>query len=260
VVGEHERAVRAGERSREIDDANPFQRSGGGHGRESTVDPVSELLPLFPLGNVLFPGALMPLHIFEPRYRLLIRRSIDGARPFGIVLIRTGSEVGSNAAEPYGVGTEAKIVAETALADGRSYIVTRGERRFAIEDLVRDAEPYLVGRVRFLDEPLGDGATEIADGVLDALSAYLLAVLAVTQDERGERALVEGLRDAPPSEIAYRIAGTLAVDAPQHQALLELASASDRLREEKRILDRETSLLRDLLVRLRVRGERGGLN
>ncbi|HEY7623525.1 MAG TPA: LON peptidase substrate-binding domain-containing protein [Candidatus Limnocylindria bacterium] len=221
---------------------------------------MSEILPLFPLGNVLFPGALMPLHIFEPRYRLLVRRSVDGGRPFGIVLIKSGFEVGSGAAEPHAVGTEAKIVAETPLADGRSYIVTRGGRRFAIEGLDREAEPYLVGRVRYLDEPIGDGAVEIAGKALDALSGYLLAVLAVTQDERGERALVDELRDVPPEEIAYRIAGTLAVDAPQQQALLELTSASDRLREETRILDRETSLLRDLLVRLRVRGERAGLN
>ena len=91
---------------------------------------MSELLPLFPLEAVLFPGALMPLHIFEPRYRLLIRRCIERQRPFGIVLIRNGSEVGAGA-EPYAVGTEAKIVAESPLPDGRSYIVTRGERRFA---------------------------------------------------------------------------------------------------------------------------------
>jgi len=55
---------------------------------------VSEILPLFPLGSVLFPGALMPLHIFEPRYRLLIRRCIDRQRPFGIVLIRRGQDRG----------------------------------------------------------------------------------------------------------------------------------------------------------------------
>jgi len=86
---------------------------------------VSELLPLFPLEAVLFPGALMPLHIFEPRYRLLIRRCIERQRPFGIVLIRNGSEVGAGA-EAYGVGTEAKIVAESRLRDGRSYIGNRG--------------------------------------------------------------------------------------------------------------------------------------
>jgi Lon protease-like protein len=201
----------------------------------------------------------MPLHIFEPRYRLLIRRCIERQQPFGIVLIRSGNEVGGGA-EPYDVGTEAKIVDQSPLPDGRSYIVARGERRFEVESLISDAEPYLMGQVRYLDEPEGEEASQNAVRALDALGAYLLAVLAVTEDSRGERALADELRDAPPADVAYRIAGTLAVDPPKQQALLELATASDRLLEETRILDRETDLLRDLLVRLRERGERTGLN
>jgi hypothetical protein len=220
---------------------------------------VSELLPLFPLGTVLFPGALMPLHIFEPRYRLLIRRCIERQRPFGIVLIRSGTEVGAGA-EPHDVGTEAKIVAESPLPDGRSYIVTRGERRFAVEAVIADAEPYLIGQVRYLDEPDGDRAADHARVALDALGSYLLAVVAVTDDARGERALADELRSSPPSDLAYRIAGSLAVNAPQQQALLELETASARLAEETRILNRETEILRDMLVRLRERGERRDLN
>jgi Lon protease-like protein len=220
---------------------------------------VSELLPLFPLGAVLFPGALMPLHIFEPRYRLLIRRCLERQRPFGIVLIRNGPEVGDGA-KPYDVGTEAKIVAQSPLPDGRSYIVTRGERRFAVESVIADAEPYLMGQVRYLDEPEGDRALDRAGVAREALGAYLLAVVAVTEDARGERALADDLRNAPPRDLAYRIAGSLAVDAPQQQALLELETASARLEEETRILNRETELLRDLLVRLRERGERPELN
>lgn len=157
---------------------------------------MSELLPLFPLGAVLFPGALMPLHIFEPRYRLLIRRCIERQRHFGIVLIRNGPEVGDGA-EPYEVGTEAKIVAESPLPDGRSYIVTRGERRFVVESLVADAEPYLMGQVRYLDETDGDRAVDRAGVAREALGAYLLAVVAVTDDARGERALADDLRNAP---------------------------------------------------------------
>ncbi|MEK6226748.1 MAG: LON peptidase substrate-binding domain-containing protein [Chloroflexota bacterium] len=220
---------------------------------------MSELLPLFPLRAVLFPGALMPLHIFEPRYRLLIRRCSERQRPFGIVLIRNGPEVGEGA-EPYEVGTEAKIVAESPLPDGRSYVVTRGERRFVVESLIADAEPYLMGQVRYLDETDGDCAVDRAGVAREALGAYLLAVVAVTDDARGERALADDLRNAPPSDLAYRIAGSLAVDAPQQQALLELETASARLEEETRILNRETELLRDLLVRLRERGERPELN
>lgn len=220
---------------------------------------MSELLPLFPLGNVLFPGALMPLHIFEPRYRLLIRRSIERERPFGVVLIRSGREVGGPA-EPHAVGTEARIVAASPLPDGRSYIVTRGERRFAVDRVIDDSEPYLVGRVRFLKEDEGAEAGARASEALDALGAYLLAVLAVTDDARGERAMTDELKEATPIDVAYRIASSLAVDTSEQQTLLELGTASDRLNEETRILRRETELMRDLLVRLRARGERPDLN
>jgi Lon protease-like protein len=220
---------------------------------------MSELLPLFPLGAVLFPGALLPLHIFEPRYRLLVRRSVERKQPFGIVLIRAGSEVGP-AAEPHGIGTEARIVAVSPLADGRSYIVTRGERRFAVDGIVPDAEPYLVGRVRYLDEDEGENASSHADAALDALGRYLVAVLAVTDDARGERALTEELKGVAPVDVAWRIAGSMAVDPVEQQSLLEMPSAAERLVEETRILRRETELLGDLLVRLRARGERQELN
>jgi len=220
---------------------------------------MADMLPLFPLGTVLFPGSFLPLHVFEPRYRLLIRRCIEGAGPFGIVLIRSGSEAGMPA-EPHEIGTVARIVAVSPLPDGRSYVVTRGERRFALDGVVSDAEPYLVGRVRYLDEPEGEGAAARVAEALDALGAYLLAVLAVTEDERADRALTEELKDATPVEIAYRIAGSLAVDAAERQALLELGSAADRLGEEARILRRETDVLRDLLVRQRARGGRQDLN
>ena len=220
---------------------------------------MSDPLPLFPLSTVLFPGALLPLHIFEPRYRLLVRRSVEVNRPFGIVLIRNGTEVG-RVAEAHSVGTEARIIARSPLPDGRSYIVTRGERRFAVDAVVSDAEPYLVGRVHYLDEPEGDAAERRRDEALEALGAYLVAVLAVTDDARGERALTEELRDVAPVAAAYRIAANLAIDPSERQALLELATASERLAEETRLLRRETELLRDLLVRLRARGERQELN
>jgi Lon protease-like protein len=220
---------------------------------------MSDLLPLFPLGTVLFPGSLLPLHIFEPRYRLLVRRCLEGKRPFGVVLIRSGSEVGPGA-EPHAVGTEARIVGASLLPDGRSYIVTRGERRFALDEVVSDAEPYLVGRVRYLDEPEGADAAGKRGKALDALGSYLVAMLAVTEDARGERALTAELSSVGPIDVAWRIAASLLVDPAEQQSLLELTSASERLVEETRILHRETELLRDLLVRLRAHGERQELN
>jgi Lon protease-like protein len=215
---------------------------------------MAELLPLFPLTTVLFPEMLLPLHIFEPRYRLLVRRSMDDDRPFGVILIRSGQEVGA-IAEPHRIGTEAKIMAFSPLSDGRSYIVVRGGRRFALEQTVPDAEPYLVGRVRYLEEHVGDRAPDRAAVAVEAYGQYLVAVMAVTDDARGDRALVDELALVSPQEAAYRIAASLAVDASERQRLLELPSDAERLEAEKNLLERETTLLRDLLVRLRAHGE-----
>ncbi len=220
---------------------------------------MPQVLPLFPLDAVLFPDMLLPLHIFEPRYRLLIRRSLEQARPFGIVLMHSGPDVGGTA-EPRRVGTEARIVAHAPLPDGRSYVVARGERRFAIEALQADLEPYLVGTVGFLSEEDGPHAADHATAALDAFGEYLLAVLAVTADDSAERAMIDDLRGLSPRKVAYRIAAGLAVDQTERQQLLELGTASERLAEETRLLRRETALLRDLLTRLRARGERGDLN
>jgi Lon protease-like protein len=197
---------------------------------------------------------LLPLHIFEPRYRLLVRRCMDEDRPFGVVLIRSGQEIGTTA-EPHEIGTEAKIMAFSPLSDGRSYIVVRGGRRFAVEQAIPDAEPYLVGRVRYLPEQDGDGVLERAAVAVEAYGQYIVAVMAVTDDARGDRAIVDELASVSPREAAYRIAASLAVDASERQRLLELTSDAHRLEAEKNLLERETTLLRDLLVRMRAHGE-----
>jgi Lon protease-like protein len=215
---------------------------------------MAELLPLFPLTTVLFPEMLLPLHIFEPRYRLLVRRCMDEDKPFGVVLIRSGEEVGATP-EPHAIGTEAKIMAFSPLSDGRSYIVVRGGRRFTVEEAIPDTEPYLVGRVRYLDEEDGEGASARAAIAVEAYGQYIVAVMAVTEDARGDRAIVDELATVPPREAAYRIAASLAVDASERQRLLELPTDAARLEAEKNLLERETTLLRDLLVRLRAHGE-----
>src|SRR5437763_14712142 len=97
-------------------------------------------LPLFPLGSVLFPGMLLPLHIFEPRYRLLLKRVVENDEPFGVVLIKRGTEVGGPP-EPYPVGTRARVMGVTPLPRGRAFIIAKGEPRVHIERLGAGREP-----------------------------------------------------------------------------------------------------------------------
>ncbi len=91
-------------------------------------------LPLFPLSTVLFPRMVLPLHIFEERYKTMLRYCDEQDEPFGIVLIREGEEVGAPA-EPYSIGTEAHILRVSDLEDERKLIVVQGRDRFRIREI-----------------------------------------------------------------------------------------------------------------------------
>src|SRR5215210_2225209 len=100
-------------------------------------------LPLFPLNTVLFPGMPITLHIFEERYRLMIGRCLEQKIPFGVVLIREGSETSADATS-YLVGTTAQISDGVRLEDGRYYLVATGQRRFRTQYIVH-RQPYSIG-------------------------------------------------------------------------------------------------------------------
>src|SRR5690606_41265145 len=94
-------------------------------------------LPLFPLNTVLFPGMTLPLHIFEPRYRVMIKRCLKLNRPFGVVLIRVGNEVGGSAV-PHDIGTSAYITHAQPLDNVRINIQTLGYKRFRLVTIEQD--------------------------------------------------------------------------------------------------------------------------
>src|SRR6266851_7483112 len=113
---------------------------------------MSETLPLFPLGTVLFPGLLLPLHIFEDRYRQLVRDLLDGPKPaqFGVIAIRKGRETGIDGVSAlHDIGCTATLREVTAHDDGRFELVTVGTRRFRLLAL-DDSGPYLRGRIELL--------------------------------------------------------------------------------------------------------------
>ena len=215
---------------------------------------MGDALPLFPLSNVLFPEMLMPLHIFEPRYRLMVSRCMDRKTKFGIVLIQSGEET-SPGAVPHRVGTEAEIIAHAPLGDGRALITVRGDRRFEIEQLLSEDEPYLVGQVRYLEDPPEGSVQPLANAVADAYADYLVGVVAATGDLRRDVATVDELRDGSPCDVSFRIAAGLAIEDDERQALLAAATARERLVREREILSRETALLSEMLIRMRARGE-----
>jgi uncharacterized protein len=135
---------------------------------------MGELIPLFPLGTPLFPGIVLPLQVFEPRYRRLMRDllslpEVDDRRFFGVVAIRQGWEVErvAPAEALYDVGCTARVQAVRPQADGGFRIVTVGGERFRLLDVVvADDPPYLQAEVEWLAE---DEAAEEAAGDADGL-------------------------------------------------------------------------------------------
>src|ERR1700680_1619029 len=105
-----------------------------------------ERLRLFPLNTVLFPGAVLSLHIFEPRYRQLIAECLEKGEAFGVCLIREGDEAGDPEVMPHEVGTRGETWGMRPLEGGRSYISPVGRRLFRIERIV-GREPYLLAEV-----------------------------------------------------------------------------------------------------------------
>src|SRR4249920_3377918 len=113
-------------------------------------------IPLFPLHTVLLPGIVLPLHIFEDRYRALTRHCLDTGEPFGVVLIREGREVGSGNLSLAGVGALVEIREAGRYPDGRYDLLAAATGRFAIDSVDPERRPYLVADVTPLEDEVGD--------------------------------------------------------------------------------------------------------
>ncbi len=178
------------------------------------------MLPLFPLPVVLFPGALLPLHIFEPRYRALLADAVAGDHRFGLL------PPGDPGDPPVGsIGSVARIRAIQPLPEGRSHIVVSGESRFRLRRLMETDKSYLVAEIDpFDDEP--DVQIPTADQVatLDQLGARYAAALAALED--GERDVELA---AEPGLLSFQIAGLLEWDFETKIHFLEIRSAASRL-------------------------------
>lgn len=188
-------------------------------------------LPLFPLNSVLFPGAALPLHIFEERYKKMVNLCLESNSPFGVLLIRSGSEVGE-AAEPFEIGTTARIVRVQHLDAGRMNLICLGEQRFRLSRQVSET-PYLVGEVEPLQSIEGEGpeVTDVADTVSALFAEYHRLYLAVSNQWTRQIGM-----PGAPGELADFVASRMAVDPWTKQRLLEELSVRRRLEMEMETL------------------------
>lgn len=174
---------------------------------------MSELLPLFPLGTVLYPGLLMPLHIFEDRYRQLVQDLLDGPEPrrFGVIAIRKGRETGIDGISAlYDVGCTATLRRIAEHEDGRYDLVTVGTERFRLAGL-DDSRPYLTGEVDLLGEDTGEeSAAALAARAVQA--AFRRYIEALATRESVQVSMPE-LPDEPVG-LSYLVASSMILDLP----------------------------------------------
>ena len=207
---------------------------------DSIEVPSEQELPLFPLNVVLFPGGILPLHIFEERYQLMIRLCLENDSPFGVVLIKEGNETGEPA-EPYHVGTAAQILEVDRLDGGRMNLMTSGQYRFEILEIQHNL-PYLVGRVRVPNVPdLGGdkGLTPVASETRELYEDYEALLRQLFFDWEPPEVIPQD-----PRHLAYQIGVRLHISLEEKQELLETFPLNQLLAEEARLLKRENHRLR----------------
>ena len=210
--------------------------------------PQQRQLPLFPLHVVLFPNSVLPLHIFEERYQLMVQRCLDGDSQFGVVLIKLGSDVG-DPAEPYSVGTVARIVQVQRLENGRMLMNVSGQERFRITEITQ-VHPYIEGQVEILEE---EGEPDIPASELQGIRKVVSRHISLMLGFRGGW-VREAKMPGDPEALSYFAAALLQSELPRKQELLEEPSTTVRLRNELQMLDQEAEELRAQMVqRLRLR-------
>ena len=206
---------------------------------------MSQCLPLFPLGTVLYPGLVLPLHIFEDRYRELVRDLLAGPEPrqFGVIAIREGRETGiAGVRALHEIGCTATLRQVDEQEDGRYNLVTVGTDRFRLLRL-DDSRAYLQADVDLLTDEAGDEAA--AGLAVTAVQEAFLAYLEVLAQRGATRVNVPELPDEPVL-LSYVVAASVVVDLPDKQALLAEPDALRRLTAERALLLKETTLLRAL--------------
>lgn len=188
-------------------------------------------LPLFPLPDVvLFPQEVLPLHIFEPRYRMLLSTVMAEDRRFGVVRWDPQEQQMAD------VGCCAEILHCQTQEDDRSNIVTMGQQRFRVLDIVREA-PFRVGMVSWIEDTVSDGSADLEQLARDVTRA-LKDVVELTGKLVGKPSSLPSDLPDLPRELSFWIGSHLGGPVADHQqALLEITDTGERLRQEFTLLD-----------------------
>ncbi len=190
-------------------------------------------LPLFPLPLVMLPNELLPLHIFEDRYRQMVRDIEREGIFFGVLLFEP--EGGVVERPPAGtVGCVAEVRESEMLPDGRSNILTLGLIRFRLLDYVDSGDPYLVGDVEYFEDEKEDEATleSLSDDVFGLFERMAKAAFIIS----GSRGQLPEIQRTDPESLSFLVTAAFNFENTRKYALLETTSTSGRLLELKVML------------------------
>jgi len=194
-------------------------------------------LPMFPLGTVLFPHGVLPLHVFEPRYRRLTERCLADDAAFGVVLIERGSEVGGGDLR-FDVGTTARIVQAARIDDGRWVLVAVGEQRVRVARWLPD-DPYPQADVEELADDDGSAAAALVPDIGRALQRMLALRAELGEPGPGvDLALADD-----PVRASYQACALASLGPLDAQQLLEVDDTTERLTRLDTLLSDETAVL-----------------
>ncbi len=193
-----------------------------------------EEMPLFLLRTVLFPYAQIQLHVFEERYREMVRHCTQFDQPFGVVLIRSGEEVGQTA-EPYMVGTAVRIVSVHTYDDGKMDVRVQGERRFRVRKLEYD-RPYVVGYVEPVVE-LEIEDTPRTQALLSRAREYVQTYIE-TYFARFDVKVAKIKLPVDATALSFVVAHFLQIENLDKQRLLEGTDTIERIADMIPILER----------------------
>ncbi len=202
-------------------------------------------LPIFPLPLVLFPGTLQPLHVFEPRYRDLLRDCLAGDRRFGLsLLIPTPGTAG--VPQPGDVGCTARIQSHHPLPDGRSNLLTVGEHRYVLKELIEQDRTYFMGRLEFFRD------SEISQADIAGITRRVREQFSRIISSFDHTGGMPGVSVHPPEDpegLSFAVSAALELDLPTKAQLLRLTSTATRLERLHTMLQ---PLVRDAAKRTKV--------
>jgi Lon protease-like protein len=183
-------------------------------------------LPVFPLPVVLFPGVPLPLHIFEPRYRQMLK-DIRVANNLFCIAYFDPSTAEVEVPPAGHVGCVAEVTETQTFPDGRSNILTLGVIRYRIEQYVERGDPYLVARVNYFEDD-EENESALADSSRDVAETFTRIAQAV-RTLNDERSNLPDISNTEPQRLSFLVAAAMEIDAEIKQELLELTSTSTRL-------------------------------